>query len=437
MPASKVMAEFVAKNTAFPTVGEVIAFVAVKGGLVRTTEDHSKDPVYENLKQFIREQKGRDFSQLEEVLDAMESRLEELFTPEGFGKIIFDFFRRILLRYIHVLYHGNSNFVGRTRVTEEFLIPQFFIPAAAFILKRLNTGPFSFVELDEMLRSESPLKVAFRYPLDYANKEWSDLAAMYEGKNETYGSREADHDIEDNKKLIRKWGIGDATPDMLTCLLLLDELDASKYSGIVMWVWIGRFLQKVDRRYRIQIADAIDVDAKIPEVKEFAAELSIQNEKAARRVLGHKEHWLHYRLDALLFQNNARHLGDRNRVADLLKLADELHSSNNATRFHATWARARYNLFDRDFENALISYEQAFYEAMYGDSIAENLIIREWAAVAQQVGKKAVLNRINSRMKFFRFYPASLTEEEIVQIRLGDYRYNFGSGRFFVEAFQD
>lgn len=136
-------------------------------------------------------------------------------------------------------------------------------------------------------------------------------------------------------------------------------------------------------------------------------------------------------------RHNTRHLGDRKRVEALLDASHELNSARDATKFHVSWARARYNLFNRNFDNALIAYEQAFYEGMYGDSIAESLIIREWAAVAQKVGKKAVLNRINSRMKFFRFYPSSLSDEEIVQVRLGDYQINFGSERFFIEAFQE
>lgn len=428
------MAEYVAKERGIPTVGEVISFVAVRGGLVRTDEN-PKDPVYENLKHFVREQKGRDFAQLEEVLEAMERRFEEYFAPVGLGEIIFNAFRSFILRYIQFLYHGRSNFLGRERATEENLIPKFFIPSAAFLLKSLNDGPFSFIELDEMLRSDSPLKVAFRYSLNHAGKDWMDLASIYLGKNETYHSREADHDIEDNKKLIRKWGLGQATPDMYTCLTLLEGLGCSQYSGVVFWVWVGRFLQKIDKRYRVLIAEAVEDKAPIPTVQELALELTHQNDRLGRQSLSHKEQLIYHRLDALLYQNNPRNLGDKRRVEDVLKLADEIISAGNPIRFHVIWSKARYYLYSRDFDNALASYEQAFYEGMYGESIAENLIIREWAAVAQKVGNKSVLKRINSRMKFFRFYPVAYTEDDIVRIRLGDYNHNFGSERFFIEAF--
>ena len=67
------MAQFVAKDTVYPTIGEVIQFVAVRGELVST---EGGDELYEALKLFRREQKGKDFVELDWVLDGLEARFQ-------------------------------------------------------------------------------------------------------------------------------------------------------------------------------------------------------------------------------------------------------------------------------------------------------------------------------------------------------------------------
>lgn len=428
------MAKFVANDTVYPTIGEVVAFVAVRAGLVSTD---GNDEVYDELKLFVREQKGKDFGKLDQILNALQFRLEEYFAPPGVGDLTFEAFRRFLGRYKSLILRGRANAWSRERFLNEELVPQFIVPYAAWWLRQLNREPFDILNLDELLRSEAPLKVAFDYCLSLVGKSWPDLAEFYSGKAQAYGNKEPGHDIEDRKKLVRKWGTGKATPSMETCLELLVGLHQAQYSGIAFWVWVARFLQKLDKRYRILIADAILAKNKLPTPADFAEDLTERNDALARANISHDAVTYLRALTTLLFYSRHRHIGDKARAEKLLAAVKELVGETPTTKYYVTWLEARYLLYCRDMAKALAGYEQAFYEGMYGDFQAETMLLPEWAAIAQKAGDKAALKRIDSRMKLLRMYPAEMGPEEMVALRLKAFHDNFGAGVCFIESFAE
>ena len=139
------MAEFVAKTTQYPTIGEIVSFLAVRSSLAISDGD---DPVYKQLKYFVREQKGKDFAQLDEILDALQRRLEDYFAPPGLGDITFDVFRRFLERYKSLILRSRSIALPREQFVNEILVPDFIVPHAAWILRELNRAPFDFLNID-------------------------------------------------------------------------------------------------------------------------------------------------------------------------------------------------------------------------------------------------------------------------------------------------
>ena len=426
------MATYIANDTVYPTVGEIVTFLAVRSGLVSTD---GSDPNYENLKLFVREQKGKDFAQLEQILDELQHRLEEYFAPPGLGDITFEVFRRFLERYKSLILRGRANAWSREQFIDEKLVPEFIVPYAAWLLKQLNKNPYDFLSIDELLRSDAPLRVALNHCLSLTGKSWGDLAEIYRGKTQTYGGKRTEHDIEDNKKLIHKWGTGRATPSMETCLKLLEELDQIKYSGIVFWVWIARFLQKINGRYRILIADAIQSKAEMRGPVDFGQALSKENDALSRATLSKDALYCLRQLTNLLFYSKHRHRGDKTRAEQLLVVARELVGDASPTKYYITWLEARYYLYCRDMSKALAGYEQAFYEGMYGDFQAETMVLPEWAAIAQKTGDKAALKRIDSRMKLLRMYPPEMSAEEVASLRIKAFHDNFGAGMCFIEAF--
>lgn len=426
------MATYVANDTVYPTVGEIVTFLAVRSGLVRTD---ASDLVYDHLKLFVREQKGKDFGQLEQVLDALQHRLETLFAPPGWGDITFDVFRRFLDLYKSLILRGRANAWGRERFIDEKLVPEFIVPYAAWLLKQLNREPFDILNLDVLLRSEAPLKVAFDYSLSLAGKSWLELAEIYHGKAQAYGGKEPVHDIEDNKKLVRKWGAGKATPPMETCLELLKGLDQVQYSGIVFWVWISRFLQKIDKRYRILIANAIQRKTEMLAPSDFANMLTKENDELARSGTNQDARYCFNQLTNLLFYSRHRTRGDKARAEQLLATVKELVGDAPVSKYYITWLEARYHLYCRDMPKALAGYEKAFYEGMYGDCQAETMVLPEWAAIAQKAGDKAALKRIDSRMKLLRIYPAEMSMEEVAEMRIKAFHDNLGAGVCFIESF--
>lgn len=148
------MARFVAKDTIYPTIGEVIDFVAVRSGLVSTGGD---DEVYEVLKLFRHEQKGKDFLELSKVLDDLQFRFQETYALFGEDDLTFEAFRRFLDRYKSLVLVGRANGWSRKQFIEEELIPKFVVPYVAWWLKELNRSPFDFLDLDKLLRSKALL----------------------------------------------------------------------------------------------------------------------------------------------------------------------------------------------------------------------------------------------------------------------------------------
>ena len=272
-------------------------------------------------------------------------------------------------------------------------------------------------------------------PLRAKNKDWSHLAELYEGKHLVRGEGEPEHDIDDKRKLIRRWGSGDATPDLTVCLALLDGLDWSKYSGFVFWVWIARFLQKIEKNHRVLIADAVPLDGPLPDVREFSKEITNENDAIGRMSIRQDAVVVLRNLSALLFYDTFRNFGDKARVEGLLADVRLLVEGKEHIRYYVTWLEAKYWLYCRDYNRALEKYEQAFYEGMYGDSQAETMILPEWAAVAQKQNAKPALKRIDSRMKFLRIYPNGLDADGVAAMRLEAFRTNFGAGRHFIECF--
>lgn len=426
------MAIYVATSTIYPTVGEVVAYFAVKSGLVSATEE---DLLYEQLKPFVREQKGKDFAEFESILDVLQDRLEGWLSPQEIGNLTFLFFRRFLEQYKILIRSARGSAFGRATVMAQTLIPNFFVPQAAFILRNLSRNPFDFFDLNALLRSAAPLKIMLEIPLKAQGKSWHQLAELYGGKHSVRGDRPPDHDVDDKRKLIQKWGTGKATPDLSTCLALLDALDWSKYSGFVFWVWIARFIQKVDIEHRILVADAIQADMPLPELKKVGREITEANDAFARTTIGAEAVAVLRTLSALLLYDTVRNYGDQMRVETLMAQLPKQVAGLEHVRYYVTWLEARYLLYSRNYDSALKKYEQAFYEGMYGDTHAETMILFEWAALAQKQNAKTVLKRIDSRMKFLNVYPIGLDAEGVATLRLKAFRENFGAGRHFIESF--
>jgi hypothetical protein len=426
------MASYVAVKTVYPTLGEVVAFVAVRSGLVSAIDD---DPLYERLKPFVREQKGKDFAGLERVLDVLQDRLEGWLAPPEIGNLTFTFFRRFLRNYKALIRAGRVSVIGRERFMRDTLIPQFFVPYAAFLLRALSREPFDFFDLDQLLRCDAPLRVMLAIPLKAKNKDWNHLAELYEGKHQVRGEGEPGHDIDDKRKLIRQWGSGKATPDITVCMALLDGLDWSKYSGFVFWVWIARFLQKVDKSHRVLIADAVRSEVRLPDLRQFSEEITAENDAIGRMSIRQDAVVILRNLSALLFYDTYRNFGDKARVEGLLADVRVLVEGKEHVKYYVTWLEAKYWLYCRDYNRALEKYEQAFYEGMYGESQAETMILPEWAAVAQKQNATAALKRIDSRMRFLSIYPTELDAAGVAAMRLETFRKNFGAGRHFIECF--
>lgn len=427
------MAKYDTRDTVYPTVGEVIQFIAVKSGLV-ATDSQNRDEVYVHLKLFAREQRGKDFRLLDEILDELQDRLERDIAPPGISVIIFELFRRFLERYKVLILRARVNAWTREQFVEGILIPEFIVPYAAWLLKRLNEKPFDFLSIVELLRSVAPLKVAFTHFLLLSGKSWSDLPEVYQGKARSYGGTEPEHDPEDKRKLIHKWGTGKGTPSFETCLELLDGLGLAEFSGIVFWTWISRFLQKVDIQYRNQIADAIECNAGLPSPKAFAERVTGASDALSRPALS-RDTVKHLRmLTTLLFYNRHRHQGDKARVETLLAKVRESVGELSLTKFYVTWLEARYHLYCRDLEKALEGYEQAFNEGMYRDCQAETCILPEWAAIAQKADNAPALKRIDSRMKMLGLYPKA-SADEVAATRLKAFHNNLGAGLCFHESF--
>jgi hypothetical protein len=426
------MAEFVARDAIYPTVGELVNFIAVRGELVDTG---GSDPVYNRLKLHVREQKGLDLNHLSVILDELEHRFVEIIAPPGIGEIVFQAFRRFLDRYQSLVLTGRVIAWGRDEFVEQELVPRFIVPHVAWLLGCLNQKPLDFLNLDELVRADSPLKVAFDFFLSISKSPKTPLAELYQGTAQTYAGKVPDQDVEDRRKVVRRWMTGESTPSMETCMQLLSGMGLAEFSGIVFWVWLARLLQKVDRRHRLLIAEALREPTALPDPTVLGRCLNDLNDALARQGMSSEAVKASRILTTLLFYNTHRHQGDKARVEEWLAVVKELTGDWRPAKYYVTWLEARYHLFCRDMKTSLLLYERALHEGMYADFQAERDILPEWAAVAQKAGDRSALKRIDSRMKFLRMYPKDKTPQEIASMRLRHFHEKLGAGLCFLESF--
>jgi hypothetical protein len=279
------------------------------------------------------------------------------------------------------------------------------------------------------------LKVAFDFCASISKGPELTLAELYQGMAQTYAGEEPVQDVEDKRKVVRRWMTGEATPSMDTCMQLLAGMGLADFSGIVLWVWFARLLQKVDRRHRLLIAEALQRPGELPDPAALGAYLNDRNDALARQGMGSEALKAFRILTTLLFYNTHRHQGDKARTEKWLAVVKELTSDWRPANYYVTWLEARYHLFCRDMKTALICYERAFHEGMYADFQAERDILPEWAAVAQKAGDKSALKRIDGRLKFLRMYPNDQTPREMAVLRLNLFHEKLGAGLCFLESF--
>lgn len=428
------MAVFVARDAIYPPLGELVNFIAVQGGLVNTD---GSDPAYNRLKLFVREQKGLDLDHLDEILDELERRFVDHVAPPSIGEIIFTAFRRFLDRYRSLILSARSIAWTRDEFVNQELIPKFIAPHAAWLLRHLNSEPLDFIDLEKLVRASAPLKVAFDVCSSISKCPDATLADLYQGMAQSYAQQVPEHDVEDRRKVVRRWMTGEATPSMETCLQILEGMGLAHYSGILLWIWIARLLQKIEQRHRMQIAEALESPGPLPDMVALGADLNSRNDALARMGIGGQAVKALRILTTLLFYNTHRHQGDKARVEEWLVVVKELTKDCRPAGYYVTWLEARYHLFCRDMKKALLSYEKAFHEGMYSDFQAERDILLEWVTVAQKAGEKPMLKRIDGRLKFLRMYPSDQTPQEIADMRLKFFHEKLGAGLCFLESFSD
>ena len=369
------------------------------------------------------------------ILDQLEVRFVENIAPPGVGEAVFLAFRRFLDRYKSLVLTGRVIAWSRDEFLEQELVPKFIVPHAAWLLGCLNKEPFDFLDLDALVRADAPLKVVFDFCASISKVPESNLAELYQGMAQTYAGKVPDQDVEDRRKVVRRWMTGESTPSMDTCMKLLAGMGLTEFSGIVLWVWLARLLQKVARRHRLLIAEALQWPAELPDLAALSAYLNDRNDALARQGMGSEALKASRILTTLLFYNTHRHQGDKARTEEWLAVVKELTGDWRPANYYVTWLEARYHLFCRDMKAALLCYERAFHEGMYADFQAERDILPEWAAVAQKAGDKSALKRIDGRLKFLRMYPKDQTAQEIAALRIKLFHEKLGAGLCFLESF--
>lgn len=338
------MAKFSARHAIYPPVAELVGFIAVQGGLVATD---GSDETYNDLKLLAREQRGKDLLGLEPILDELEARFVEAIAPPGVGEIVFLTLRRVLDRYKSLVLSARSIAWTRDEFLEKELIPKFVVPHVAWLLAQLDREPLQFFDLDAVLLADAPLKLAFERCFQLAAESPGSLAALYEGKAKSYRGHAPDHDLDDKRKVVRRWQTGDHTPSLETCFQLLDGLGLAEFSGVTLWVWIARLLQKVPQRHRFLIADWIKVPGpgELPKISDLSTEWNRRNDEIARDFGLSSQAVNALRiLSTLLFYNAHRYQGDKARVEEWLAVAKKLVAEVPAAKYYVTWLEARYHL---------------------------------------------------------------------------------------------
>lgn len=237
----------------FPTVGEIVYDIAIRSGLVQTTND--KDPLYNGLKAFKDDRKRPALAPIEfpkTVLRDLEDRIVSFINvdkteSEVFALCTIKSITDCLSHYSGFVASRDASLLERKQMMEEVLWPTLFSMYSSFFLTLFNEWK-PYLNLQELVKAENPLGLYLNHICPNGTKDFNTIC-NYRSINNI----DRPIDSANARKTLNEWINGTNVPNLDRCQEILEALELNDKLDARMWMLLARLLQKTPMQYRQHI----------------------------------------------------------------------------------------------------------------------------------------------------------------------------------------
>lgn len=289
--------------------------------------------------------------------------------------------------YAQVVLNVPLDAVGRDDALP-VLVEKFFAPAAAALLRQVNTavpGP----KLSLLLAAdEDPVRVTL---------EWLDGQVGSTVEKLVFPASSGSDRVEQEK--IRKWRAGIDVPSAQSIKLLINQIDGrcEPAENSAVWLLLSSALARLERAWGAPLRPLIQAHLEDGGLDQHSLEscLSklVQLVGRAWPELAAPGRKLWYDLQ----RTTQKSVGDRDHTRleiEALKKAASQCDPEGRTAYHYEWMMARWHVLSGQYQDALPYFERAFEMACYRAGHQVKDLISEASCIAAFLAKRAFLKRL-------------------------------------------
>lgn len=370
----------------YPSIGEIVYEVAVRSGLVLSTDNGS---LYDDLKAFKDERKRPGLDPIEipaTILVGLEKRLSDYLGDQYAANIIFVIVRRWLEYYAGFVTRHDAGLLERHHM-KDLLWPTIF-GVGGFLLLKAAHVILPLVQPTILLNDQAPFGCVIKSLCTWGRKDYT-LVCEHRAK-------EHNIDVDNCRDTLDGWLKGAGVPNLDRALEILQALGLQNEMGPKLWVVTGRLLARTPLEYRKAIANNFNMtDCTMADAEEafFWRKREVAMENVQKYNIGPDRPYGALR-DALYNPNIPR---DAAVVEDMLARLERTWEPIREQTYHIVeWLRGRYLVLCGEDEKALQHYQAAYNLGVGRDPDIFKNVLAEALALAGKLGKKKLLSRYDS-----------------------------------------
>lgn len=370
----------------YPSIGEIVYEVAVRSGLVLSTDNGN---LYEDLKAFKDERKRPGLDPIEiptTILYSLEARLADYLGDPYAANVIFVGGRRWLEFYAGFVTRHDAGLLERQHM-RELLWPTIFGVGGYSLLNAVYTV-LPLVKPTVVLNSPAPFGCVIKALCTRGSKDYSLICE--------HRAKEHGIDFDNCRDTLDAWLKGPTVPNLDRALELLKALGLDHEMGPKLWVMAGRLLSRTPLEYRKSIANHLSLKERtIADAEEafFWRKREVAMENVRQYSIGPDRPYGALR-EALYNPDVPR---DAAAVQDMLSRLERTWAPIAGQTYHIVeWLRARFLVLCRQNEKALEHYQAAYNLGVGRDPDIFKYVLAEALALAGKLGKKKLVKRYDS-----------------------------------------
>jgi len=370
----------------YPSIGEIVYEVAVRSGLVLSTDNSS---LYDDLKAFKDDRKRPGLDPIEiptTILFSLEERLADYLGDPYAANLIFVGGRRWLEFYAGFVTRHDAGLLERQHM-RDLLWPTIYGIGGYLLLSAVHTI-LPLVNPTSFLSSSAPFGCVIRSLCTWGSKDYSLICE--------HRAREHNIDFDNCRDTLDAWLKGPGVPNLDRALEVLKALGLDNEMGPKLWVVAGRLLSRTPLEGRKAIANHFSMpNSTVADAEEafFWRKREVAMEHVQQYNIGPDRPYGALR-EALYNPDVPR---DAAAVEDMLIRLERTWEPIAGQTYHIVeWLRGRFLVLCSQNEEALEHYQKAYNLGVGRDPDIFKNVLAEALTLAGKLGKKKLVKRYDS-----------------------------------------